>query len=121
MELSEWLAVQLRDRGWSVREGEKQTGISKSELSDIANGKLNPGLALMIRLARGFDTPLWKIMNMAGHDSGVNDAISEHGERIVSLLQARPDLAPVLERLPLVSDADIHDLLSYMESRVREG
>ena len=119
MKLSAWLANQLRDRGWSTRDAEKQTGISKSEISDLINERIKPGLALMVKLARGFETRLWAVMEMAGYDSGVNGALYEQGERIASLLQTRPDLAPVLDRLPLLTAEDVDVFVAYMEARIQ--
>ncbi len=39
-----------------------EAGISKSYIYDIANGKANPSLVIMHRLASSLDIPVWKLI-----------------------------------------------------------
>lgn len=46
-----------KDRGWSLRELEKRTGIANSNLSRMEHGKVAIGGTSAMRLGRAFDVP----------------------------------------------------------------
>lgn len=52
-----------KSKGFSQKSLAKAAGISQSLLSDIENGKVNPTLNVIIKLAKALNTPLIKLLD----------------------------------------------------------
>lgn len=58
------------ERGWSLREAERRSGVPNAHISQIETGAIRqPGTAVLIRLATAYKTPLAEVLAMAGHAS----------------------------------------------------
>jgi transcriptional regulator with XRE-family HTH domain len=56
---------QLRkDKGMTMLEVEVLTGISEGSISKIENGKKNPALTTIIKLAKGLSTPPSELLSL---------------------------------------------------------
>ena len=63
--LSKWVHDQLNQRGWSLRELGRRSGIDHSILSKIFNGKREPNLPFYRDLAKAFGVSLEEILRIA--------------------------------------------------------
>jgi len=50
------------EKGKSLEKIAYEAGISKSFIYEVANGKGNPSLLILSRIAAALDTPIWKIL-----------------------------------------------------------
>jgi len=88
--LGKKLAAARADRGWSLREVERRTGINNAHLSQIETGAIErPALNMLWALAEIYDLDLRELMRMSGHveaaatatpGSVVGAALREMGE-----------------------------------------
>ena len=88
-DFSDWLNSQLDDRGWSFRELSRRSGLSTTQISDIANDKINPGLESCVSIARAFALPPEDILRRAGRLPALPPAVQEEQEAI-SLMRCLP-------------------------------
>lgn len=54
MEFSEWIVVELDERGWSRSEAARRGGISPSMFDKVINGHAKPGIKFIEGLAKAF-------------------------------------------------------------------
>jgi transcriptional regulator with XRE-family HTH domain len=68
--LRQKFARQLRrereQRSWSLRQMAQQSGISLTRLWNYEQGNHSPNLTALAKMARAFDTPLWKFVKSLG-------------------------------------------------------
>jgi len=121
-ELSVIVDQQLKQRNWSLRVAEEETGISKTALSNLINDAQKPDLETLVKVSRSFALPLWRVVEMAGYDLGFRDSSRSIAERIASLIEAVPDFHEGLERLMKATPDDIEGMLAFLEGQrlVRE-
>lgn len=73
-ELKRWLNEETRRRGWSLREVARRGGsVSPVAIINVANGTNRAGTKVCRAIARAFDMPEEKILEMAG-------VLAPHGE-----------------------------------------
>lgn len=65
--LSDWLTTELAERGWSMRELARRSGISTAQISDVISGNANPGVKFCQAIAKGLGVPPTEIFRLAGH------------------------------------------------------
>ena len=64
---------QLRgERGWSLDEMSSASGVSRSMLSQIERGRVNPTIAVAFRIARAFGLSLAELVEAPGATSSMN-------------------------------------------------
>jgi len=69
---------QLRnDRGWTLEQTGKASGIAASTLSKIENGLISPTYDVLLRLAAGLDLDLSELFAPASHSMGVGRRVIE--------------------------------------------
>lgn len=69
-ELGGRLAAARKERGWSLRKAERQSGVPNAHISQIETGAIrHPGTAVLIRLSAAYDVPLAELLALAGHAS----------------------------------------------------
>ena len=62
------LAEARKQRGWTLREAERRTGVANAHLSQIETGAiLRPSLDTMVPLAAVYGLPLDELAAQAGH------------------------------------------------------
>lgn len=72
------LAEARRQRGWTLREAERRSGIPNAHISQIETGTIaRPGVAVLIRLSAAYEIPLPSLLALAGHASF--GELDEHG------------------------------------------
>ncbi|WP_083469920.1 helix-turn-helix domain-containing protein [Herpetosiphon geysericola] len=121
-ELSVFVDQQLKQRNWSLRFAEEETGISKTALSNLINDVQKPDLETLVKVSRSFSIPLWRVVEMAGYDLGFQTTSPSIAERIASLIEAVPEFQEGLERLMKATPDDIEGMLAFLEGQrlVRE-
>lgn len=116
-ELGQWLENQLKNRGWSYRAAEKETGVSKSMLEDIVKVEgFQPRLGVLARLSESLDVPLWQVVEMCGYPSGVSQSPSRRAERVANLIHSMPEMEVVLNRLAALSPDRVDGVLAFLEA-----
>ena len=60
------------ERGWSLDEMSSACGVSRSMLSQIERGRVNPTIAVAFRIARAFGLSLAELVETPGATSSVN-------------------------------------------------
>lgn len=65
-ELINWIDRELEERGWSMRELSRRSGMSHGTISDVLNDRTNPGLDFCVGVARALDVPPENVLRMAG-------------------------------------------------------
>jgi transcriptional regulator with XRE-family HTH domain len=66
----------LDERGMAKNELHERAGISISFLSDLTNGKANPSLKVMEKIAEALDTPLPLLLESTDLDRDTLDALA---------------------------------------------
>ena len=56
------LRKQREQRAWSLRQMAQQSGISLTRLWNYEQGNHSPNLTALSKVARAFETPLWKFI-----------------------------------------------------------
>ena len=62
----EWLADEMKRRGWSYTELSQRTGITLSHLSRVSQGERIPGMKTITAIARAFHRPAEEVLRLAG-------------------------------------------------------
>lgn len=77
MEFSEWLMVELENRGWSRSEAARRGGISPSMFDKVINGYAKPGIKFLDGIATAFEMSPIAIYRKAGKfpDNGNGDQV----------------------------------------------
>jgi transcriptional regulator with XRE-family HTH domain len=115
--LAEYLQAQLRQRNWTLRIAEEQTQMSRETLSRIMRGdERAPRLDTLQQVAEGFDLPLWRVIELAGYDIGIQSSPATQAARLEVISRAMPHLAPLLDRLLEASPDDLDAILVYLEA-----
>lgn len=119
-ELRQWLKAEFERNRWTYQAGAKELGLSSTMVHRLINNPdFVPGFEVYAQLAKWSGRQIYEIMELDGHDLGVPRSPTEQGERIASLLRIRPDLAPVLERLPQFQPDDVQAMLGLFEKLLR--
>jgi transcriptional regulator with XRE-family HTH domain len=64
--LAQWLAKEIEDRGWSIRETGRRAGLSHTPIANILAGQANPGLTVLVKLADVFGASREDVLRLAG-------------------------------------------------------
>lgn len=73
-----------QERGWPLREAAKRTGIAHSRLDELEKGRdwhsgkqFQPSYAHVISIAKAYGLPLDQLLELAGHEPGVELSAKE--------------------------------------------
>jgi len=114
--LAALLARQMRERGWSLRDAEREIGISKTAVRNILEKpNVVPELETLSKIASALDLPLWRVIEVAGFDLDLSRAPLEKAQLLASLVATVPELDSQLHRLDQWSREDLQGLLAYIE------
>lgn len=118
--LGEYIDQALARKKWRVREAERHTGVSRNTYARLATEPdFRPDMETMIKLARAFDEPLWRILEMAGYDMGMGTATHDQMLRLGSLLARQPWLRRAVDHLERIDEGQMEALLVYLETLER--
>ena len=61
------LAAARKERGWTLRKAERQSGVPNAHISQLETGTIrHPGVSVLIRLSAAYDIPLPELLALAG-------------------------------------------------------
>lgn len=116
-ELAHFLSSFMRAEGLTLRDMESRTGVSKSLLNNLINGKVvEPRLSTLVGIARAVDLPLWRVIDLAGFDLGLPtspEAVAEVRARSAATVPHQR-WCRLLERLAGLDPDELDALLSLM-------
>lgn len=108
--LGDALQRERKERGWTLRRVEEETGIHNAHLSQIEKGAITrPAPNILFTLASLYDLPYEQLLQLAGHFKPAN------GESHRSLQGA------ALHALEELTQAEQHQVLEYMQNLRREN
>jgi transcriptional regulator with XRE-family HTH domain len=115
-ELSRKLNEELKT--YSYRDLEIRTGVSRGSLEGIAREQITefPKLETLDKLATYFKLPLWRVIEMAGIDLGMNRSISDTIEQLNSLARRMPEIEPIVMYLLKLYPEDLRGVVAYLET-----
>jgi transcriptional regulator with XRE-family HTH domain len=62
------LKAARKERKWTLREAERQSGVPNAHISQLETGAIrHPGTAVLIRLSAAYGIPLPELLGLAGH------------------------------------------------------
>ncbi len=117
-DLGSRLAEARRQRGWSLREAERRSGVPNAHISQIETGAIRrPEAATLIRLADAYGLPPADLMAMAGREAELAEvqALRDHIDRdhltMVQLGRIADAAVKMLEHVNMDTDEDreLHD------------
>lgn len=119
-ELSRKLAEELKNSSYRILED--KTGVSRGSLENIIN-KTNvdfPKLETLDKLATYFKMPLWRVIEMAGIDLGLNRSVSDTIDQLNSLARRMPEIEPIVVYLLKLYPEDLRGVVAYLEALDRQ-
>lgn len=116
-ELSEYLDRQMKQRGWSLRDAEREIGVSRSAIDNLLKEKSEyPDVGTMVKIAQAFHLPLWRVLQMYGLDMGLsNESTLTQAQHLTALLDAMPPFRPIVDHLLNIRPDDLEGILIYLE------
>ncbi len=92
------------------------TGITHTTIQRMARGPLKntPEIETLQRLARAFNFPLWRIMEMAGVDLELPDHYDTDMQRVLSLAKRQPAFGDIVSKLATVSPKDLDAVRQFL-------
>jgi transcriptional regulator with XRE-family HTH domain len=88
-ELSDWLAAELRDRGWSMRELGRRAGVSHTQVSDVISTKARRSADFCLSVAHALNEQPESVLRRAGLLPSLPPAVDEERE-VVGILRQLP-------------------------------
>jgi hypothetical protein len=121
-ELRRWLGAEFKRQRWTYEEGARVVGLSKSQAHRLlTDPDFVAGLEVYTHISNWSGLPLYEVMERDGVPLGVPRSVSEQGERIAALVEAKPYLAPLLDQLPHFQPKDVHAVLGLLEHLLKMG
>lgn len=117
MNLREWIDRERSARDWSWRELGRRIGKTRSPFDNLKkNADAIPELDTLRRLSEVFETPLWRVVDIAsGGASGVAGSISPDADRASALVRSMPDMADLVLKAMDLPKEDRRGVLAYLE------
>lgn len=117
-QLSDFLGHQMRANEWSYQRLADEIGISKSGVVNlIENEDLKPKLETLVLISRRFNIPLWRLVEMSGFDLNLPTHVGTTEQRIALLLDASPQLEPIINHLIRLEPDSLEGVLVYLEAQ----
>lgn len=115
MNLAGFLKHQMEQRGWSLRDTERETGLSRSTIDNILKVEgVVPSLDTLAKLAIAFNISLARIIELCGFELGDAHSVKPN-ERLNHLLASLPQMQSVVDRLMALNPEDMEGILDYIE------
>lgn len=113
--LAAYLREEMERKGVSQLELERRSGIPDATLSRILNGTTrDPKASQLAQIAKGLEVPFWRLMQHAGYTSEIPGDPSQEAQRLATLLEDRPELKAVMERVASLSLEDQEAIQDYI-------
>lgn len=97
-----------------------KTGVSHTSINNILDGTGGPPkMETFFKFSRAFNLPLWRIIEMAGFDLGLNTEDFQM-QRLASILSSAPEFRNLADDLADMTFDDLRATLGYLKSIVRE-
>ena len=121
MTLAEFVRREMTRRRWSIRDVEGHTGVSRTAIANILNNAdAVPTLETLDRLGSTFGLPLWRMVELAGYQSGMPSVSPRNAiERVTILAEAMPQLAELLDEVLELPPSEMAGVLAYLEALKR--
>lgn len=118
MNLREWIDRERSARGWSWRRVAREADISRGPLDNLKkNPEAMPELDTLRALATVFETPLWRVVDIASNGaSGVAGAVTPDADRASALVRSMPEMADLVLRAMDLPKDDRRGVLAYLEA-----
>lgn len=102
----------------SYRELESLTDVSRGALENIARGQNTdfPKLETLEKLATYWKLPLWRVIEMAGVNLGLQRSIDETVQQLSSLAKRLPEIEPIVQYLLKLYPEDLRGVVAYLEA-----
>jgi transcriptional regulator with XRE-family HTH domain len=114
--LAGWLQGKMAEKGWSRRETVRRTDVAYSALTPILNGETKvPELATLDKLARAFDTPLVRLVELCDYNLGF-DIPSDRDRYVSQLIARQPQYRDVIEDLLALEPDDFEAAAKHIEA-----
>lgn len=118
MEFRDYLEQEMRQRGLSLREFAKHTGVSFAQLQKLISGAHKmPHIATLDHLSEALKIPFPRLLEMLGYELRLTPE-GQVAERIAGLVQQMPQLESVAHRLAQLPAAERDALLSKLEQDI---
>jgi hypothetical protein len=118
MTLSELLQRELEAAG-SMTALAAKTGTAHTALQAIIDGTTTvPKLETLVRFSQAFNLPLWRVVEMAGFDLGLDRGSATQAQRLASLLNDHPEFGPIVDDLTAMNPDDFEGMLRHLEGLV---
>ncbi len=121
MTLQEFLTRELSRRKWSVVDLEAKSGVSRGAIRNMLNNdEAIPTLETLDRLGDVFGMPLWRMVELAGFQSGMPSVQPQATiERVVVLARSMPELEEILDQVLELPPSEMAGVLAYLEALKR--
>lgn len=114
--LGRYLQTEFKRRGWSQRQAELKTGMSRTALNNLINDPdAMPQLETIGKIAAALEVPPWFIAEKAGLDLKISDTPEQRAQRLIDLVKIRPALAPLVDQLVGLDPEDLEMAVAYIE------
>ena len=118
MTLAELLQREINDNG--IVAVVNKTGVSHTSINNILDGTGGPPkLETFFKFSKAFHLPLWRVIEMAGFDLGLNTEDFQM-QRLASILSSAPEYRALADELADMTADDLRATLGYLRSIVRE-
>lgn len=119
-DLQELLKKQQQIAG-GLRALARKVDVSHTAIKNvIENNDAIPELETLVKFARAFKLPLWRVVEMAGFDLELNQGSVSQAQRLASLMEVMPQYRPVVDYLLRLNPDDIEGMLMYLEVLERQ-
>ncbi|ABX04043.1 hypothetical protein Haur_1398 [Herpetosiphon aurantiacus DSM 785] len=99
-------------RALSIKSGVSYTGLKN--LRD--NPDVTPDLETLVKFAKTFKLPFWRIIEMAGFDLEFSETSTIQAQRLISVMDAMPEYQSVVEHLLELDSYEVNSVLIYLET-----
>lgn len=113
--LTAYLREEMERKGISQIELERRSGIPDATLSRILNGVTrDPKASQLAQIASSLEIPFWRLMQHAGYTAENPGNPSQEAQRLATLLEDRPELRAVMEKVADLSLEDQEAIQDYI-------
>ena len=111
------LAEARRQRGWTLREAERRSGVPNAHISQVETGAImRPSMAVLSRLAAAYRISLHDLAVMAGHTGpGVYSFTRDRLIDVLCRLEAYPATLPGRDRPVLIAESMADAIIEALE------
>ena len=119
-DLSEFLARELETSSYRLLE--EKTKVSRGALENIINQANQdfPKLETLDKIATAYSMPLWRVIDMAGVNLGLDRSVEETVKQLTSLVARMPEIEPIYQFLLRLYPEDLRGVVAYLESVDRQ-